>query len=168
VADGSYKTPYGTAAFTLLPTLDATTDITLVNQTPGRHTDQNAYRAEAAGIYGCLAFTNELLAQHQLTNGSITMACDCKSALLHIFEHDYDKPAQAHYYIIHAYRQLRHQSPIQWTSRHVYGHQDDDKAQADLDRWEQINVDMDAAAKLHWLTAHNTNRPHFDLPHHDS
>jgi hypothetical protein len=132
-ADGSYKTPYGTAAFTLLPTLDATTCITLVNQTPGRHTDQDAYRAEAAGIYGCLAFTNGFLAQHQITNGSITMACDCKSALLNIFEQDYDKPSQAHYNIIHACRQLRTQSPIQWKPRHIYGHQDDDKAYADLD-----------------------------------
>jgi hypothetical protein len=52
VADGSYKTPYGTAAFTLLPTLYPTTGITLVNQTPDRRTDQDAYRAEAAGIYG--------------------------------------------------------------------------------------------------------------------
>jgi hypothetical protein len=86
VADGAYKRPYGTAAFTLLPTLDATTGITLVNQTPGRHTDNDAYRAEAAGIYGCLVFANALLAQHQITNGSITMACDCKSALLNILE----------------------------------------------------------------------------------
>jgi hypothetical protein len=42
VAGGSYKTPYGTAAFTLLPTLDATIGTTLVNETPGRHTDQDA------------------------------------------------------------------------------------------------------------------------------
>jgi hypothetical protein len=76
VTDGSYKDPYGSAAFTLLPHLDATEGITLVNQTPGRDNEMDAYRAEVCGIYGCLAFTNELLSQHQVSSGSITMACN--------------------------------------------------------------------------------------------
>jgi hypothetical protein len=97
------------------------------------------------------------------------MACDCQSALLNIFERNFDNAAQAHYDIIHASRHLCTQSPIQqWTARHVYGHQDDDKAYAELGRWEQINVDMDALAKLHWITVQNNHRPHFDLPHHSA
>jgi hypothetical protein len=76
----------------------------LVNQTPGRDNEMDAYRAEVCGIYGCLAFTNELLSQHQVSNGSITMACDCKSALLNIFDKAFDKPAQSHYDVIHACR----------------------------------------------------------------
>jgi hypothetical protein len=39
---------------------------------------------------------------------------------------------------------------------------------AELDRWEQIHVDMDALAKLHWIKVKNNHRPHFDLPHHSS
>jgi hypothetical protein len=124
VTDGSYKDPYGSAAFTLLPHLDATDGITLVNQTPGRDNEMDAYRAEVCGIYGCLAFTNELLQHHRISTGSITMACDCKPALLNIFEKCFDKPAQSHYDVIHACQLLRAASPIKWTSRHVYGHQD--------------------------------------------
>jgi hypothetical protein len=56
-------------------------------------------------------------------------------------------------------------SPIEWTPRHVYGHQDKGKAYANLDRWEQLNCDMDNLAKQHWLTIKNTQQPHFDLPH---
>jgi hypothetical protein len=40
-----------------------------------------AYRAEVGGIYGWLAFTNTFLEQHQITHGSITKACDCRSVL---------------------------------------------------------------------------------------
>jgi hypothetical protein len=102
VTDGSYKEPYGTAAFILLPYLNATEGITLVNQTPGRQEDMDAYRAEVGRIYGCIAFTNEFAKHHQVTTGTITMACDCLSALHNIFETDYDHPNQAHYDIIHA------------------------------------------------------------------
>jgi hypothetical protein len=74
VVDGSYKEPYSTAAFILLPNLNAKEGITLVNQTPGRHEDMDAYRVEVGGIYGCIAFTNELAKHHKITTGKITMA----------------------------------------------------------------------------------------------
>jgi hypothetical protein len=98
VTEGLYKAPYGSIAFTLLPSLEAMAGITLVNQTPGRASVMDAYRvAEAGDIYGCVTCTNELLKHHQLESGSITMACDCKSALLNIFDHEFNKPAQVHY-----------------------------------------------------------------------
>jgi hypothetical protein len=62
----------------------------------------DVYRAEVCGIYGCLAFTNELLSPHKISTGCITMACDCKSALFNIFEKAFGKPAQSHYGIVHA------------------------------------------------------------------
>jgi hypothetical protein len=119
VTDSLYKDPYKSAAFIKLPHLDATEGITLVNQTPGRDNDMDAYRTEVCGIYGCLDFTNELLNHHKISTGRITMACDCKSALLNIFYKAFDKPAQSHYDVIHACRLLRAASPIEWVSRHV-------------------------------------------------
>jgi hypothetical protein len=60
---------------------------------------------------------------------------------------------------------LIERSPATWQSRHVRGHQDDHaQYEQDLDRWEQLNVDMDTLTKLHWQTVNNNNRPHFDLP----
>jgi hypothetical protein len=58
--DGSFKDNYGTAGFILLPTIDSQEGLLLVNQTPGREDDIDAYRAEAAGIYGCVAFTKQI------------------------------------------------------------------------------------------------------------
>jgi hypothetical protein len=108
-----------------LPNIEATTGIKLVNQTPGREQDIDAYRAEVGGIYGCIAFTNKLLSEYNITQGQVTMDCDCLSALQNIFIHDFDKPSQPHYDLIHAYRLLVQESPLTWKERHVYGHQDD-------------------------------------------
>jgi hypothetical protein len=164
VTDGSYKETYGTAAFILLPDIDAQEGLIMVNQTPGREDDTDAYRAEAAGTYGCITFTNELMQQHQLANGTVTMACDCLSALWNIFNHQFDKAAQAHYDIIHSCRMLVERSPAEWISRHVRGHQDDHVHYKDLDRWGQLNINMNTLAKRYWQTVYNNNRPHFDLP----
>jgi hypothetical protein len=134
VTDSSYKDTYGTAAFILLPDIDAQEGLIMVNQTPGREDDSTyAYRAEAAGIYGCIAFTNELMQQHQLANGTVTMVCDCLSALRNIFDHQFDKASQAHYDIIHSCRMLVERSPVEWVSRHVRGHQDNYVHYEDLD-----------------------------------
>jgi hypothetical protein len=85
VTDGSFKDKQGTAGFILLPNIDSQEGLILVNQTPGCGEDIDAYRAEAAGIYGCVAFTNKLMTHHKLDQGSVTMACDCLSALRTIF-----------------------------------------------------------------------------------
>jgi hypothetical protein len=67
----------------------------------------------------------------------------------------------------YACRSQRAASPIQWIKRHVSGHQDNHKAYNQLDRWDQINVDMDLLAKQHWKTISDSQRPQFDLPHKD-
>jgi hypothetical protein len=166
VADGSFKDEQGSAAFTLLPSLHAppNTGLTLVNQTPGREDDIDAYRAEVGGIYGCVAFTNKLLTEHDIRQGKATMACDCLSALRNIFTNDYDKPSQAHYDLIHACRSLVAESPILWQERHVYGHQDTRNPFHQLDQWEQLNIEMDTLAKAQWIVHKQQQRPFFDLP----
>jgi hypothetical protein len=147
-----------------LPNIDATSGIKLVNQTPGREQDIDAYQAEVGGIYGCIAFTNKLLSEYNTTQGQVTMPCDCLSALRNICTHDFDKPSQPHYDLIHACRLLVRESPIPWKERHVYGHQHDKKTYHLLDRWEQLNVDMDTLAKTKWLTIQQQRRPYFILP----
>jgi hypothetical protein len=104
------------------------------------------------------------MTHHQLEQGGVTMACDCMSALRNIFDHKFDKPSQPHYDLLHSCGLLIAQSPAIWYSRHVRGHQDDHSRCEDLDCWEQLNVDMDSLAKLHWQTVAHTNRPQFDLP----
>jgi hypothetical protein len=111
--------------------------------------------------------TNEFVKHHKATTGQIIMACDCQSTLHTIFDHNYDHPNEAHYDTIHACRTQRASSPLKCIAKHVSGHQDDHQAYDQLDRWEQINVDMDLLAKQHWTTISDGQRPHFDLPHED-
>jgi hypothetical protein len=122
VTDGSYKAPYGSAAFILKPSIDSEISIKIVNQAPGRAENMDAYQAEVAGIYGCVAFTNDFLQTHNITQAAATMACDCLSALRNIFDKELDRPSQAHYSIVHACRLLLRESPATWTPWHVYGH----------------------------------------------
>jgi hypothetical protein len=139
VTDRSYKTRYGTAALIILPQLEAPEGITLINQTPGSATEHDPYRAELGGIYGCIAYINHLAKLHSIMTGTITLACDCWSALLNVFFHEYDTPSQAQYDLVHACRLLIRDSPITWHAHHVRGHQDDHVTCNDLDRWDQLN-----------------------------
>jgi hypothetical protein len=164
VTDGSYKERYGTAALIILPHLAAPDGITLVNQTPGIEQEQDPYRAELGGIYGCIAYVNQLAKLHNITTGTITLACDCWSALVNVFYHAYDTPSQAQFDLVHACRLLISDSPITWQAHHVKGHQDDHVAYTDLDRWGQLNVDMDTLAKNHWKHINDERRAHFSLP----
>jgi hypothetical protein len=164
VTDGSYKTGYGTAALIILPQLNAPDGITIVNQTPGTDIEQDPYRAELGGIYGCIAYINQLASLHNITEGTITLACDCWSALLNVFFHEYDTPSQAQYDLVHACRILIRNSPITWIAHHVKGHQDDHASYHDLDHWGQLNVDMDTLAKTHWQKVDQDKRAYFSLP----
>ena len=47
--------------------------------------------------------------------------------------------------------------PISWTTRHVKGHQDDN-AEAVLDRWALLNIEMDEKAKEHWRRTQQDGR----------
>jgi hypothetical protein len=94
VTDGSYKHTYGAAALIILPYLEALEGVILVNQTPGLHSDVDAYRAELGGIYGCLAYMiNELTTLHNITTGTITLAW--MRLLVCASEHLYSHPRQS-------------------------------------------------------------------------
>jgi hypothetical protein len=55
-------------------------------------------------------------------------------------------------------------SNVQWTSRHVTGHQDDYVSYNELDRWGQLNVEMYTLAKKHRAHIEDERRPTFGLP----
>jgi exonuclease III len=165
VTDGSYKDDLGTAAFVILPDINATEDpFTCVNCTPGLPVDLDAYRAELGGIYGSIATVNMLASAFHVQNGGITLGCDCLSAIHTILKHSNPSPKTASYDLITAIRSLLRKSTITWTFEHIAGHQDDHIAYTHLDRWGQLNVDMDQLAKAHWQALDN-NRPNpFFLP----
>ena len=96
--------------------------------------------------------------------GTITLMCDCWSAILNVFFHEYDIPFQAQYDLVHACRLIIRDSPITWHAHHVKAHQDDHITYNDLDRWGQLNVDMDTVVKPHWQQVNNNKQAYFSLP----
>ena len=165
VTDGSYKDGFGTSAFVLLSHLLDTDDaFTSVNSTPGTPPEIDAYRAELGGIYGCIATANLLADSFDIQRGGLTLGCDCLSAIHNILKPDPPPPKTASYDLLTAIRSLLSTSTLKWTFRHVAGHQDNHTHYHQLDRWGQLNVDMDHLAKAHWQ-ALDLNRPNpFFLP----
>ncbi len=161
VTDGSFKDGLGTAAFTIKPTLDSPVDAAyrLVNCTPGQSEDIDAYRSELGGIYGIINTINELCTSNQITQGSVTIACDCLSAISNLSKTYEPGPGQPHHDLLSHIRYLIRSSPVSWTFRHVRGHQDDHSPYLQLDPWEKLNVDMDGLAKSYWETLSNQPTP---------
>jgi hypothetical protein len=93
---------------------------------------------------------NVICSLHQITTGSIECGCDGKVALDKLSDPDEEADtAGQHFDLLSATRAALRASPIQWTFRHVKGHQDEDP-EAVLDRWAFLNIQMDNLAKSYW------------------
>jgi hypothetical protein len=161
VCDGSYKHQFGTAGYVLQGNETSEDRILGANVTPGHPDEQNPYRSEVAGIFAVVVIVEALVRVHDIQHGTIEIGCDCESGITSVFDHEYDKPNQPHYDLIHAIRQKIASSPVQWKSRHVRGHQDKHIPFHLLDKWSQLNVEMDSVAKAYWNEMHTTTKPFY-------
>jgi hypothetical protein len=162
VSDGSFQDSFGTAAW-VIETDSGDSRLTGKVITPGGEHDQDAYRSELSGIAATVYMVNKLCTFHGITGGGIEFACDGLSALNTAFSYvsviSTSKPS----YDVLAYIQfLWKNSPVQWKIRHVSGHQDDRSNICDIDRWGQLNIEMDRQAKQHIAYARTKPR-HFSL-----
>jgi hypothetical protein len=138
VSDGSYKDGVGTAAV-IMEGADETSRLIFQATAPGDGTEQSSYRSELMGILASLLMVQKLyglLALQQSTPTSLQL-----------------RPDTSCYGIICAIRKLRLTSPLEWRFRHVEGHQDDFNLGENLNRWGQLNVEVDQWAKAYWATA---------------
>jgi hypothetical protein len=88
------------------------------------------------------------LASAHKTSGSAVYACDGLSALRNAFAGRPLHPMQAQFDVLSAIRGLRSSSPaVNWSTRHVRGHQDDNRPWHSLDWWERVNVIVDGRAQ---------------------
>ncbi len=161
VCDGSYKDHFGTAGFVLQRWDQHHSRILGANATPGHPDDQNPYRSKIGGIFGIIVVVEALVNLYDISHGTIELACDCKSGLTTIFEHQYDTPSQPHHDLIHEMRIRLASSPLEWKYRHVQGHQDKHILFQLLDTWRQLNVEMDGLAKTFWNKHHLTAAPFY-------
>jgi hypothetical protein len=149
VSDGSFKQARGTASF-VIEAKNSKGRLRGDNIVAGQPGDQSAYRSELSGLLGIVVTVCEICKVHRIVEGRITVACDGEEALLRAFDPDrYTTTKSQNFDLILGIRKLTSESPIKWSFRHVYGHQDDDPY-AVLDRWATLNTEMDTAAKEYW------------------
>ena len=165
VTDGSYKDGLGTAAYTLHSALDNLDGLDAVNMTPGEAANMDPYRAELGGIYGSIQMAHLIQTRYAIPRGSITLFCDCQSALHRITQPSHPMPRTPHYDLILAIRILIQTSTLDWHFQHVPAHQDSRSRYEFLDRKAQMNVDMDQLAKNYWTILDASRPPPFSLPH---
>jgi predicted RNA-binding Zn-ribbon protein involved in translation (DUF1610 family) len=149
VSDGSFKEQHGTAAWMII--VSPLCDIRGRCITPGSPEIQSAYRSELAGLY-CIAYYVHYLERTHGVSGRITVACDGISALNQTSKnYDFINPNVPQFDLIMAIRSVVAETTWVWTWKHVKGHQDDTRANSELDHWSKWNIQMDAEAKRYWL-----------------
>ena len=157
VSDGSFKEEYGTAAW-VLENKTGTQRIMGHLVSPGFNSDQSAYRSEISGLYAMVMMTEAIIKVWNIQEGGITLGCDGKSALrqaLSIQDVTIKSGQQSHDLLsgIHGYI---NDSKIEYVGRHIKGHQDEKIKAAFLDKWAQLNIEMDFGAKDWWIRCHPT------------
>jgi len=145
IRDGSYKDMVGTAALIIEGTSSAGRIQSSV-LVPGGASVQSSYRSELAGIYSTITIVNHICCYFNITEGFIEFAWDGLLALHKVFHSSKISLNDSDYDIIMAARRAVTISPIKWHTRHVRGHQDRDKAHQ-LDKWERLNIEVDAEAR---------------------
>ena len=163
ICDGSYKDNIGTAAFCIQSDLSGQHRILGCNLTPGHPDHMTPYRSELGGIYGVVRQVHRIVQTYHLTSGSIILACDCLSALKSVFEAPSESPSQSDFDLLHDIRAFIQSSPITWKWKHIYGHQDQHQLFSTLDRYAQVNVQMDFLAKKYWSAQVSRYQPYYPV-----
>ena len=119
LCNGSFKDNIGTAAFCIQPDLSGQHRILGCNLTPGHPEQMTPYRSKLGGIYGVVRQVHRLVQDFHITSGSITLACNCLSALKSVFEATSESPNQSDFDLLHDIRAFIQFSPITWKWKHI-------------------------------------------------
>ena len=128
VSDGSFKDNFGTACW-ILENASGTERIVGLVEVPGFSDEHDAYRSELAGLYGLILAVKLIVTIGSISSGSIEIGCDGLSALNRGFDTTDDdiSSKHSHFDILSGILGMRRAIPIQWKTRHIKGHHDDDK-----------------------------------------
>ena len=145
MCDGSYRDGYGSSCFVSVKDLQ----LGGTNIVPGHIDDNSAHRSETGGMLGKVLFVHEICTEHNVTSGSIISGCDCLNVvrkLQHLSTLHIDT-SDSSYDLFREIQQALSTSPLQWTFRHIRGHQDRNTPKDKLPPWERANVEADERAK---------------------
>jgi hypothetical protein len=144
VSDGSFKDGKGTASL-VIEGHNSNARIVADVLVPGNSDEQRAFRSEAAGILASFQLVNAIVLYTKISQGSIKMCCDGKSALSRCFEKRIDM-RKPHWDIVTTAIKERESSVIIWSPQHVKGHQNI----FPLERDATLNDEMDQRCKNFW------------------
>ena len=117
------------------------------NIVPSNASEMDSYRAELGGVMGVLVTLQILGELHGITEGSLVLGLDGDEARKAIFDYDLPKVDAPSYDLIRSIKSKLQSLPFTVTSRHIKGHQDKLAHRSQLDRWANLNIDMDTQAK---------------------
>lgn len=161
VSDGSLKDGVGTSAWivTNAPFTEGNkSELEGRNVVPGNAILFDSCRAELCGVLGIVTIADALSKFFRIGSGNITVCLDSQSAIDILRAHPKTKRSSgAHWDITNEIFVLTNSSPINFSYRHVRGHQDAHKDS--LDVWESLNVRMDEAAKAHRFATNPSTIP---------
>jgi hypothetical protein len=96
----------------------------------------SATRSELTEIFTTTWLVNRICKHFEVPTGQIEFGCDGLSALSKAFSEVTDTPVdEPSFDLIAAIKHEINVSPIEWTHRHILGHQDDHIHFSDLDVW---------------------------------
>ena len=148
VSDGSFKNRLGTAVVQLRAEAPGNA-IWVYCQTPGKQSDQSAYRSELIGILAGVMVASWLYKEWDPgleTQPLVKFACDGLSALRNCFANSHLNPQQPQFDLVSAIQRAITESGIHWYPLHVKGHADSKRKWDQLTWWEKRNVEVDRKA----------------------
>ena len=147
VSDGSWKEGRGTSAFLLGDLRSPGTILGEgVNCTPPGDPKAHSQRSELSGLLGTVLLIETVCKLHGITSGRVEVACDSTGALRAGNLCQALAPNQPDYDLLKDIQTLVLESPLEWTWRHVKGHQ----SLSHLDHWAKWNHLADSKAKGYW------------------
>ena len=151
VGDGSYKAGRSSAAIVIqhqrTNTIDENKRNTQTVTVPGHAREQSSYRGELGGILAGIVYANSACKSNNITEGKCIMGCDNMGALSASFGWRTPNPNWVCFDLVSMIRYHIRSSPIQWVSKHIKGHQDDENSFPELTEESQANVIADKKAK---------------------
>ena len=128
----------------------------------GTPEETNPHRAEYQGFHAFLLFLKAVCIYHNITVGSIRLACDNNNCIKDASDRRLKVPAtRRHVDLVRAIRHLIYHLPISVQAEQIKGHQDDHIPIHCLPRMAQLNVIVDDRAKtfLKGLIHHDSLLP---------
>ena len=119
------------------------------------------FQCEVSGLLAIVYLSSVICSFYGIMNGAIHVICNNKTALSSFQPWYLSEPTHDSFNLISSLRASLANSPLTWTTQHVYGHRD--KESATLTCVESLNVGMDCLANQ-YRSSYGDSSPS-DLPH---